>query len=452
MKDHIPRDVFGEAEFKAQARGLAALFLGIIFFSLGNFGFWNIFGIRRLMQLVLLTIWAALSLVTLRRSSSFLREPLFLYVAASILFELFLRGRSSDLLDGILSLAILASIYNMRRDEARKVMKPLIIIAAIFAIIGIIQFFILWFNQDYIWTFDSFYTSKTGSAPVHLTHWIQYLGFTEPATGAQIMVMGVRFTRLHSYASEPSVLVYSLLAPALIALAFGKRYRWCAIPLLIFVLFLVQSGTIYLSIVFGILSWVLLRLARRWNVRIIALLPFLIVAVSMIFLMRSDIAGLMAKLQNLLMPLFKFSSKLDPLRSGVDRFSSVTGMFDTIKYNIFGSSLNIKDVGQMGLLLYSYYYAGIVGLSLMAAFLYRTFKNILGFFRRSKGLERLGAALVFGLLIQVMLFSSYGWTATSGFIMLAFLQICFLPQRSLRPDKNIPPPVIRPVSIPLQDR
>jgi len=451
MKSHILREAFGETKSKAMAGGLSALFLGLIFFSFGNFGFWNIFDMRRTMQFVLLAAWATTSLMTLRRSSSFLREPLFLYVAGGILFEAFLRGRSNDLLDGILSMVILASIYNMRREKVREAIKPLLMIAAIFAIVGIIQFCILWFNQDYIWTFDSFYTSDTGNAPVHLTHWVQYLGFIEPPAGTEIIIFGVRFTRLYSYASEPSVLVYSLLAPALIALGFKNRFRWCAIPLLIFVLFLVQSGTIYLSIVFGILSWVLLGFTKRWNDRLIALLPFFIAVLIMIFLMRSEITSLMAKFQNLLLPLLKFSSKLDPYRSGVDRFSSITNMFNAIKFNILGTSSAFKEVGQMGLLLYSYYYAGILGLSLISAFLYRTFRNIFGVFRRTKGLEGLAAAMAFGMLIQVMFFSSYGWTGTSGFIMLAFLQLCFQP-RDMRPDKSTPPSTIQPVSILLQDR
>ncbi len=398
---------------EAMLAGCYALILGLLFYSFGNFGFLNIFGLRREMQIALSLPIFIYSLAFPRRLLNALTEPVVIFVALLFLSELALRQNLIIAEDRFLSILVVGLLFSISTRHSDIALRTIITLAAIFSIMAIVQAVFIWYRPDLVPALNAGYSSMTQAAKLEVHHPIGYLGF-----GLPIVFSGHDFARFESFAAEPSVVVYSFFVPGILALSYKGPMRLIGMPILFFSIVLSQSGTIWLSILFAIAAYPLFYLAKH-RTPLLAILPFLIAIGFFVFIMNFDIPKLIDYTENLINPIAKEFTSLSKYRSAMARFASWNESLTLAKDYYIGTPFNMSST--TGLLLYSYLSAGIAGLLALSIVLYKVFKLAVHSFRMSSGIARLAPLLVYGTLVQVMIFSDYGWTGVSGFIMLSLV-------------------------------
>jgi len=170
-------------------------------------------------------------------------------------------------------------IVTLERRFLSKVLRILICIAGIFALLGVIEFFILYFNPSLVPDVLLFYQDYYLSNEVMLNNPLSLLGL---ATGQSYHLFGREITRLRSFASEPSLLILYFMVPGALAFTYRNRIHLWDYPILLFcVLFL--SGSVFLALIFSLMSLIVLPFGK-WYPRVSATFPFLLFIAFLLFL------------------------------------------------------------------------------------------------------------------------------------------------------------------------
>jgi len=399
---------------------LCMFMISCLFYSAGSFGFLNIFGIRREAQIFLFLGPLLLSPVILKNYPKLLKEPIFLFVLTKFIVECLLFQRFINILDGLTVILVVGILLSVRKEYSNKILKLIIIAAAVFSTMAIIEAIIVFFKPELIPLLGANYSSLTGSDKVEILHPLGLLGFS---TFREFSFLGHSFVRFRSFAAEPSVLVYSFFCPGVLALSYRGYIKILSIPILFFLIFLAQSSIIWLSLSLGIMAWSLFSLFKG-RARLTLFLTVFIISIYFIFIYFVEIPNFMMKVTQFLDLIIKQYFPFQKYSSGVTRFGAIKNYLSlAIQYPFFGSPLKaITAISlPMGLLLYSHLHYGIIGLTLMVAISYKIFKHAIYCFSLYKGIIGLMAAVLYGMFIQVLCFSNYGWTGVSGFLMLILL-------------------------------
>jgi len=398
---------------------ICILLISCLFYSTGSFGFLNIFGIRREVQIFLILGPLLLSAVILKNFPKLLKKPIFLLVVTKFIVECILNQRFMYIFDNLTIVLVVGILLSVRKEYSDRILRLIIIAAAVFSTMAIVEAIIVLFKPELIPLLFANYSSLTMANKVEILHPLGLLGFT---TG-QFNFLGHYFTRFRSFAAEPSVLVYSFFCPGVLALSYRGHIKLLSIPILFFLIFLAQSTVIWLSLSLGIIVWGIFILFRG-RVRLILMLTIFIISMFFIVIYFVEIPNFMMKITQFLNLINKQYSPFNKYSSGVARFGAIKSyLYIAIQYPFFGAPLKvIKTISlPTGLLLYSYLYYGIFGLALMVAIWYNIFKHAIYCFNLYKGIIGLMAAVLYGTFIQVLCFSSYGWTVFSGFLMIMLL-------------------------------
>jgi hypothetical protein len=258
------------------------------------------------------------------------------------------------------------------------------------------------------------YTTSTAGDPVVLGHPLEYLGLTSPGI---LTVLGHPFARFRSFTTEPSVVVCAFYAPGILALTLPKPLRYAALPILAFAVALSSSGTVFLSLALGIASWFALWILRRWRL-LAAVLPIVLVLCWLAVLTQVNVTSMMTSFSSALAPLESSYTALNKTMAGSARLTVAAARVAAFReYWLYGSPIG----GAGGFLLHLFGYAGIVGLCLSLVVSFRILWLATGMFTASSGASRLSAALVYGLWVQVMSFSEFGWITLTGFVMIVLM-------------------------------
>lgn len=393
------------------------LIIAGLFYSMGNFGFLNIFGIRREVQIIFILGLLLIGPLIYANLPRLLTKPIFLLALACFFTEIILRQRSVDILDRLTTILVIGILLSVSKEYRDKTLRIIIVMAAIFSIMAIVQAIIIIFKPGLILLVAGDYTSMSEAAKLEILNPIGILGFN---TAEEVNFFGHDFTRFRSFGSEPSVLVYSFLVPGILALSYKGYIRLLAIPILFFSIFLAQAGTIWLSISLGIMAWGLLYLFKR-RVFLLSVLPFLLIIVGLIVLSRMDISSFIINMmEKFVSSLPEYYSVLNKTRSAIFRFEDMRNAF-TISQKYFLGTPFVSELSGTGLLIGLTLSAGLIGLILGIILFYYIFKLITRCFKLNRGTVRLMAALLYGTFIQVLSFSSYGWNRFAGFLLLALI-------------------------------
>jgi len=306
-----------------------------------------------------------------------------------------------------------ALLFSFGREFCYRVSKTIIVLSATFSAMVLAQAAIIWFNPDVLGRFVLGYTTSTQAEKVDVGHPLEYLGFTTPGA---FKIAGHELTRFRSFTSEPSAVVSNFLAPGILALGYKGLTRAAAIPILVFSVVLSASGTVWLSIALGVVSYFLLFAVGRE--KLIASFPLVGIFVWYSFIARTDVVRLMTAVSQALAPLEPYEGAFNKIVSGTARLSVAAGYLQGWRSYLWGAPV----VPTGGLLLHMFLYAGVVGLTLCIVVGYNLLRSAALCFRREQGLSRLMAALFFGLFVQVMGFSEFGWMTMPGFMMLVLIQ------------------------------
>ncbi len=405
------------------------LIISCLFYATGSFGLLNIFGIRREVQILLLLSLLLLSPVILKNLPKLLRKPIFLIILVNFLIECMLMQNVINIFDRLATVLVGGILLSLSKKYSEKALKFIIAGAAIFSIMAIVQAIIIFFKPEFIGLlkggYESYesYGSLTGANKIIISHPIELLGFI---TAEKFNFLGYYITRFRSFAAEPSVLVYSFLIPGILALSYKDGTKLLSIPILFFSLFLVQSGTIWISIALGIIACGLFYLFKG-KISLLSILPFFTVLMFFIFISQIDIPNFVGTILQFLNPLSRNYSVLNKYHSATVRIQSIANYLVIAKQYPLGvpTRIILPSALPSGLLLSIYFSSGIIGLPLIIITFYYIFKLTINCFELYKGVIGLAAALLYGIFIQVLCFSDYGWNVLPGFTIL-ILTICRL--------------------------
>lgn len=112
---------------------LCILLISCLFYSTGSFGFLNIFGIRREVQIFLILGPLLLSPVIFKNFPKLLKKPIFLLVLTKFIVECILNQRFINMLDGLTSALVVGILLSLRKEYSDKILR-LILMLTIFII------------------------------------------------------------------------------------------------------------------------------------------------------------------------------------------------------------------------------------------------------------------------------------------------------------------------------
>jgi hypothetical protein len=389
--------------------------LAVLFFACGNFGLLNVIGDRRTLQVVLLAPLGLLLPLLWRRRHAFVVDPLFA-LAVIYLCSKILRGASPGYLgDAVLAVVLVAVVDAMGPARSLSIARGVVVIAAVFSSMVILQAVAVATEPGLSGVLTTVYTSDTADKPIEVSHALNYLGFLQPVP---VFIAGREFPRFMSFASEPSVLIYSFLAPALLAFGAPGALVWAALPLALFVGILAASGTVWLSIITSAALWPILRIfvRRRW---LAVALPFMVTAAGLGIVLLADVPAIIFGIAELSSRLSEVYTAVDKTGSASVRLQWMAETFWANASSLWGTKVEATE--SVGALLGSYVRAGVVGAVAAVAVYVRLFARIARCVDVCRGRERIMSVLLFGTLTQVMVFSEYGWASAPGFMMLALL-------------------------------
>jgi hypothetical protein len=392
-----------------------ALDITCLCYATGNFGFLNIFDARRPVQLILVLLLAPFGGVVLSRRE-WLRDSLWWLTAVTLIAEIFVRRNTSVffLFDRFTAVFVVALVLSLSGRFSEVLLSAVVTLCAVFSTMVVVQAIVVWLNPGVLRWFVLGFTTSTAGDPLTLGHPLEYLGFTSPGI---LTVFGHPFARFRSFTSEPSVIVGAFYAPGILALTFPKPLRYAAVPILAFAVALSSSGTVFLSVALSLVAWPALWILRRYP-RVAAAAPIVLIICWLLILTRLNVAAMMTSISNALAPFEASYSAVNKTVAGTARLSVAATRAAAIReYWLFGSPIG----GAGGFPLHLFGYAGIVGLCLALIVSYRIQRLAAQMFTAADGLNRVAAALFYGLWIQVMGFSEFGWITLTGFLMIALM-------------------------------
>jgi hypothetical protein len=400
-----------------------ALFLTLLYFVMGLFGFINLFDIRRETQVVCLSIFAFLLLPALRRGTYGLRFSLVWILALLAVFAVARAQYTFETASIALSAYFAFGLVCLDNASRERVNQGLVIGASLFSAMGLFQGLLFVINPDLFHGIEPPFSSRTQDEIVLVSRTIEYLGF---ASSGSYIFLGREFPRFYSFSSEPSALVVPLMVPGFLGLLLPSRlFQLLGGISLAFVITLPQSGTIWLSGLAGLMFYTVCQYMPtrfRRNTRLFCFTVLTAGGLGFLALSGMDTVGTVSGLTGLLGGAEQISS----VAAGKE--GSATVRLDTIRdsaslalMNPFGVAEGYIGVARgfcmnLGLVM------GYIGLLAGLVLLYEmTFRCHRLFQTHSTLTVRIGACGLWGVLTQMALFSDYGWLTVPGFVALTLL-------------------------------
>ena len=387
-----------------------AIVVVIMFYSFGNFGFLNIFDARLPIQITLLSTTGTLFILFFMiYFKKLINEPIFLLVVSFIIMDLFIRFDIKSVIANVITMIVISFILMVKVKYIHLILKGIIYLALIFSLMSILLYIIIINNElDVNSIFISTYFSGSGNDYIPVSNY-EYLGFLVNDSGSTLF--GQQVYRFKAFASEPSVLVYSILTPGILAIYYKKYLSFSII--MFFSIFLVLSGTIIMSIFLGILFYIAYMLGKR-NAKISTGIIWSFLFFFIIFIFFINVSDFM----NNVIEFMKVSSSISSMpiqkyNSGVIRLSGLQEAITQISF--FGS--DSIDHGATGFIIVCGLKSGIIGIVLNFIIFSKLFIYMFTIIKHNK----IMLSLLGGVLIQVQFFSAYGWSSFTGLIMITII-------------------------------
>lgn len=396
-----------------------------LFFSTGNFGLLNIYHVRREAQLLSLVALAVVFMTSLARPTRRVLDPLLVLMILLLLRELVIMSTWFDVTNAVVLLAIVYVILNADRTVVRSILVSIVHLAAFFSFMGLVQAVVYFVRPELIDLTTRPYASDTGSDPIVLNSAWQYLGFN--TAGEATFVLGRTFTRLHSFASEPSALVVTLFAPGLLALTLGRGYRWLAFVILLFVVGPVQGGAIWLSCGIGAVLYVYFgateRFPRLLLSRAVGVFTMTALLAVIVMLQRIDVNDFVGSISSKMVPLNAVSTAFESKTlSGQERLSGLQEAYTWVFAHPFGGE-SLPEMPGIALVFALGAYAGFAGIVLCIWFYVLLLQQLADSFRVSTDLwTKVAICGCGGAFLQAFFFNGFGWLTPAGLIIMALLR------------------------------
>lgn len=383
-----------------------------VVFSFGNFGFWNLFGIKYEIQMSILSLMFLflISMVVINIKKN-LHNILFwfcLYFFISSIFYLDV----NHVFHMLVSLLFVMSLSFLSEERIDYIIKIIIFFSFIFSLLGIIQWVILLMHPGGVELINQEFTSETQYISIATQSYLDYLSWVNYYDGIQLEnFFGLAYPRSRSFASEPSVLVAIFFIPSLLAFLYSRKVKFMGGVILFYCTIVVYAGVMHLSIFLGLIVYLAIIFFR--NVKVVFVFCFL---TPLIWLFAMPV----------ILPYMLFFLPDYKTGSGLSRMLFINDIIEIF----FLNPLGLVDPRKLtvGLILSSVRVFPIFGLGLAICFFYTVLRLIFVASIRNKVLF----SMFGGAFIQVFIFSAYGWVTLPGFIImtLTFFKIKCLANKS----------------------
>jgi hypothetical protein len=397
----------------------------IFFFATAKFYFLDLMGIRKGILYLIITL---VFLNAIYRFNYFqkimFKKNVILFTVYVITLSFVLRSNIQWATMLLTTVILISFILYSSLEIFDSTFKLIIIVLSIFSVLVIIQFLIYILDSS---VFNIPYSPDQGYTynPDHIKikYPIHYLGWW---TSGREHLFGIEIPRFRSLASEPSILVSIFLMPGLLGLTYKGITRKLSYLVLFFSIGLSMAGTIYLAMGFGLFSFLMLFIFSKMNNRVIR--SFFIfgiltsIILMFIFILSTNVTSISSLLDNNLTSYSEYSSILvDSGHKSEARLISSKQAYALLIQHPFG--FDSKDVLTTSNLLLTYgIEIGFLGVILCGIIFIQIIRNLIYlFFKKSIIFQKIAIALIIGTIIEMIVFSGYGWLAPSGFIMTAIL-------------------------------
>lgn len=385
---------------------MVAITMAIALFVAGRFGFFDILGAKRIFEILLFIPVGLLGFLLICMVPNIWLQPFFLLPLFYFIFQLYFNPDALMLADLCMATLFCGTILILGARFADLVLRYAIIIATIFATLGIIEFFILMIDPSLVSKILIFYDYYSGSNYPVIENAMQILGL---ADGTSYHLWGMSVTRLRSFASEPSLLVGYFLVPGALALTYRNVFSIFGIICILFCV-LSLAGSVYAALACAILSSFFMLLRKR---HLTTLLPFLLLGlfIWILYSHYTDLILLARRSGN----DYDF---LDKTNSANVRFSYIRDFIPKVIESPFGVDEEIHQ--PLGLLIGSAARAGIIGFILAVILLMKMY-NVIDRLLMSKALsmlQELGLLIVYGALTMGLIYLDNCFIQLYGFTLL----------------------------------
>jgi len=383
-----------------------AIFIALLFFVLGRFGFFDILGLKRLLEIILFVPLVLLGSMLILTSPQKWLSPFLLLPCVSCIMQTYWNPDGLIVADLGTTILIIGIILALGSQFSDLLLRYVIIIATFFASLGIIEFFILLASPSLSNHILLFYDYYSGSTVPVIQNYLQLFGLSD---GTSYHLFGMSVTRLRSFASEPSLLVGYFLVPGALGLTYQGRYVVFGL-ICIFFSMCSLAGSVYAALGFSTLGIVLMLLKSR---RLIIVLPFILLALfvwvlfshynELIFMTKSTGGD------------YDF---LDKTNSANMRFSYIRDFIPKVIASPFGLAEEINQ--PLGLLIGSMARGGVLGLILIIIILMKLY-TALGYlftYGQLQLLQKIGLIIIYGSLITGILYLDNCFIQSFSFILL----------------------------------
>lgn len=210
---------------------ITAIFIALSLFTVGRFGFFDILGLKRVIEILLLIPLCFLGFLSLLIYQSKWYNPFFLLPCSYLIVQILWNWDILEIVDLSASILVISITLTLGKNFSATLLRYLIKIATFFALLGIIEFLILLFNPALAKQILLFYDYYSGSTVPVIENFPQLLGL---ADGTSFNLWGMSVTRLRSFTSEPSLLVGYFLVPGALALTFRGKFSIYGIICILF--------------------------------------------------------------------------------------------------------------------------------------------------------------------------------------------------------------------------
>ena len=379
---------------------IAILCCALLLFVMGKFTLTDLLGIKRFFQFILIIpifVYFIIRIKHIRLQT--IRNPLFLLsillIISNIIYNRVIITNIKNITSGLAVFTILTvSIKNIILG-----VKCIVSITCFFSILAIFQFICLLLFPSLI--------EIVRHGEFHI---INSLGLI---TSGDTYILGVKIGRIHSFLTEPSLVLVHFVFPAVLALFLNKKF-WanCAVIIIMFC-FLSMSASFYIGVIFFGFYWIAsFYLDRRF---IFYFFPIIFFGIGLIYINSLD------SLISISKQISENAESINKTSSLLDRSTNITMGFEVAKHAYFGSSFKI--IAPFPILIGTMLSMGYLGTILFLLFLYQLINNMdKKLYKNLTRYEylRIGAGLFFGVLSVLFVFNDYAALFYVGLTVFAF--------------------------------
>jgi hypothetical protein len=403
---------------KPLSNGLMAILMLSIMYSFGTFGLLNLFGIRQLVQLALITLVLCLFVIVRPRYKSNIFYPVLLFMGLYAAGGVIYGGQLTSLIESVLLMFIVYVIYTARPAQIFFVAKAFVISTCFFCILVLIGYCFYKIYPSLLYSANIYiYDSTVGGSRIFPGNIIDWISFT---SGDGFVFGGEINTRMKGYSNEPSSTIVHYLAPAILAFALGGVYKYFGFFIVVVNFVAIGSFTAYIIVFLSFVIFFLAIFLRR-N------LPISFAITSLLMMVVIINPGVMYKIFEYFSEITIYYLDFDLIsrKMGGDNLEGRnSGMIDglvLIFISPFGYSSELLGSGA-GMFYIISSFTGWVGCFVFSIFIFKLVK-LGGFVFIGQGYSALGFSicLFFSLLFIVLFVSGYGWSRPPGVIMLMLI-------------------------------